>query len=270
MAGILFFEKSKIDLSLSTTVTITITDATATDTGSDNVDNLRNRKNTDGWATTGSNDAANTQVDIDMGEAHDITDIFLLRNNFDSYTIQYYNGSSYTDFSTAINESGNTEQDQRHSFTSVNCRLIRMIITGTMTADDDKFLSQFVVTNEIGQFTTGFKIDKATASKNRITTESLSGKVWVKRNIGAFSCTLSKNNVINTTDLTIVESLFDYYYGFLVWLCGGSTTQFRTQRIGYRRRDLFLMNVTNEYTPQWDGGFYEHGTNIKIKLVESL
>jgi len=79
--GVEFFEKNKIDLDNSD-ASITITDGTATDTGGDFVDQVRNRNNYSGWATTGSNDAANTQIDIDTTDQVTVDTLFLLQNNF--------------------------------------------------------------------------------------------------------------------------------------------------------------------------------------------
>jgi hypothetical protein len=139
-----------------------------------------------------------------------------------------------------------------------------------MTVDDDKFLAQFIATKSIGQPTTEFKIDRVVRSQERKLNKSISGKGWVRRSTGAFSCDLSKNNVTNDTDLTLIEKLHDYYYGFIIWLNGGDSTQFNNSRIGYRPKDLYLVNIASEYTPQWDEGYYKHGINLKLKLVETL
>ena len=64
---IIIWERNKIDLT-NPNVVITVTDATADNDGQDFVDLMRNRRNDSGWATTQSNDAANTQLDIVMSE----------------------------------------------------------------------------------------------------------------------------------------------------------------------------------------------------------
>jgi hypothetical protein len=268
----MFFEKNKIDLDSSADVTFTITDSVATGTGISFIDYVRNRHNTDGWSTTGSSDAGNTQIDLDMGEKHFITDIFLVVQNWKAYTIQYYDdgATAYKDFSTAISETVNATETKRHSFTEVECQFIRIIITKTMTANDDKFLGQLIVTKYIGQFAEGFKISELEVGKNKTVTKTQSGKVWVKRDSGAFSCRLSKDNVSTDADLVLIETLHSYYYGFIVWLCGGDISQFRNERIGYRLKDLYLVTPTNEYEPNWDEGFYQHGINIKLDLTETI
>ena len=76
------------------------------------------------------------------------------------------------------------------------------------------------------------------------------------------------DDVVNTSDLNLIETMFDSYNGFLVWICGGDESQFRTQRIGYRKKDIYLMNCKNEYNNEWGNGFYTRGTMIRIDLIE--
>lgn len=106
MAGPLIFEKNKIDLD-APGVVITATDSVATDPGTDFVDLLRNRRNENGWGTGGSSDAGNSTLEIVLQDEVAVTDILLVNMNFKAYTLQYWNGSAYVDFSTPINVSNN-------------------------------------------------------------------------------------------------------------------------------------------------------------------
>lgn len=270
MAGILFFEKNKIDLDLGSRVTITVTDATATDTGQTYVDYLRNRRNDSGWGTTGSNDAANTTLEVDFGELQEIDSILLIEHNLKSYTIQYWDGAAWQDFSTAINVSGNADTTKYHSFDDVETNKIKIVITGTMVTDEDKILAQLVVTQKIQQLTTQPKVSGIDVSRNRRQVKALSGRARIMRSAGAVSFSLEKDAMIDTSDLSALEALHDYYDGFLVWLCGGDSSQFRTERIGWRLKDLYLMAVSSEYSPQWHDGRFKQGTDIRMNLVEVI
>lgn len=263
----MFFEKNKLDLDNSN-ITLTVTDAVADDTGQDVVDFIRNRNNTSGWATTGSTNAANTQLDVDFLDQVDIDNIFLIQQNFKAYTIQYWNGSTYTNFSPSISVTGNSTADKRHSFTQVTTSKIRLIITETFVTDDDKFMTQLIATQLIGQLANFPQIKSVKDAKSRRSLKMISGKVKVVRNVGAFSCTLAKNNVVSDADITLMQRLFSSFNGFLVWLSGGDESQFRNLPIGYRLRDLFLMNVTNEYNPEFEDGHYKFGIPIDLDLVE--
>lgn len=267
--GIKFYRKNKIDLSFDQG-TITVTDTTATNNGQDFVNFLRNRDNTSGWATTGSNDAANTQLDIDFVVGRkDIDSIILVGHNFKAYTIQYYNAdtSSWADFSTPINVTNNSTDTTEHQFNSVSTSQVRLIITETFNTDDDKFLKQFIVTEEIGEFQIQPEVEPIIDRSRRVS-RYISGKSHIIRSIEAFNVRLKKKNVTTENELAIVESLHDNFEGFLVWLSGGTETQYDTIRKGWRLEDIYLMNLQNEQEIAWSDYRYQHGMDIDLRLVE--
>lgn len=271
--GMKFYERSVVDLSLKTLVTITVTDATATDAGNDSVDYLRDRSNDSGWGTVGSNDAALTQMDIDFGDLQIFTHLFFFLHNWKSYTVQYWNGSTYVDFSTPIAPTTNTEPDSIHEFQAVECSKIRIIINGTMVADEDKFCAQILVCRKIGEFQTikpWFKDFRLGKNKKVLTV--LSGKAIVTRNVGAARASIDKGNVVSDVDLDLIQLLHDYVGGFLVHPGGGSTAEFRNLYAprGWRKRDIYLMDIASELPAGWDEGRFARGINHSIELVETV
>lgn len=269
MAGIYFFDKNVIDLS-NTAISFgfTVTDGTATDTGESLSNNIRDRKNWTGWATTDSNDAANTTVEIDFDDT-DIDSIFIVNHNLKAFTLKYEDGG-WQDFSTPISETTNTETTNFYEFNSVNTGSLQLIITGTQVADDDKFVGQIIVTKKIGQFQNHWVISNPALDRARAVKKTLSGKTFVTRKTGGFRMGLESKNVEVDADLDIVETIFDTSEGVLVWVNANDNAQFRTDRIGYRKEDIFLMTATNDYNPEWANGFYNQGTNIKLNLAEVL
>ncbi|MCA9313158.1 discoidin domain-containing protein [Candidatus Saccharibacteria bacterium] len=266
-AQVKFYKKNTIDID-NENVTITITDATATNNGQDFVDFMRNRNNSSRWQTTGSNDAANTQIDIDFGEERDIDRIILVLHNFDSYTIQYYNGSTYTDFSTAINVSSGTATTTEHSFNSVTTQLIRIIITATQVTDDDKDLAQLIITESIGQLTGWPQIKKPEYSFNKSEVKMLSGKSFISRQRGNFSMSMSVVNYNVDADIAIFEEIYQSIFGVLVWANAGDNTQFARNNLGFREQDIFLMLPTDEYRPEHYKYCYQLGIKFDIKFTE--
>lgn len=266
--GIKFFKKNKIDLDFSG-VTITITDAVASNTGQSFVNYLRNRNNTSGWMTTDSSDAANTQIDVVLTGRKDFDRIVLVKHNFKAYTIQYYDEDllAYTDFSTAVNVSNNAVTTTTHSFNSVSTSKFRIIITGTMVANADKSLCQLILTEDIGEMISQPEITPV-IDKSRKVTKYLSGKSHIIRSIDTFGVRLRKKNVDVAADQELVETLFDSFEGFHVWLSGGDISQYVNVRKGYRLEDIYLMNLSNEYEPEWDGSYFKNGLNIDLRLVE--
>lgn len=260
-AAIRVFSKSKLDVSYDNVV------LTASQ-GQDFVDFVRNRSNTSAWVTTGSVDADNTTIEVDFVDLINIDSIILIKHNFKSYTIQYWDGDSWENFSTTIAPTTNTALTTFHQFTEVFTTKIKLTILGTMTVDDDKHLFQFIATTERAQFN-GFPIIKNPKhSRNRIRSKLLSGKETIKESSGAFSCQLQIKVHSDDSDLDLIEDMYNANTGFLVWLCGGDQAQFSSLRIGYRLEDIYLMKCADEYQPEWYKGFYTSGQVVGVDLVE--
>lgn len=266
-----FFNKNKIDLS-NDLVVLTVTDSVASNTGQSFVDFIRNRNNFSAWLTTGSNDSANTELLVDMVDGRELTEILLIGHNFKAYTIQYWNGSIFTDFSTPISETVNTETTNHHTFDLVSTSMVKIIITLTQVVDADKQLKQLILTDRVltGQFIFWPLIKKPKHNTNKKVNLMLSGKVNVVESIGGFSMDLSISNWTKTTDLDIVEEIYFGKRGVLVWLGGGDEAQFAQQRIGYRKEDIFFMRAINDYIPEWRSGIYVNGLKITMKMREAI
>lgn len=262
-----FFRKNIIDLS-NDLVTITITDSVATDTGEDFAYLMRNRNNNSGWATTGSTDAAGTTMVVDFGEERSFNCIHLIGTNLKSFTLKYWNGSAWTDFSTAINETTNTLSTNFYNFTTVAGSQLQLVISGTQVADADKYIKQFLVTEIIGTFSVQPEL-KPQWDKDRKTTKFLSGKNFVAKSVGGFNLGIRMKSASLDADFAIIESLFNSYEGFLVWPCGNDVSQFTDGvREGYRLEDIFLMDLSNEYSPEYIDSRWANGLPIDLKLVE--
>lgn len=261
-----FFKRNYLDQT-NELPTFTITDASATDTGTAYTALMRNRNNNSGWATTGSADGGSTTMVASFGETKSFTDILLVGHNFKNFNLKYYDGTNYIAFSTPIDSTDNTLSTTYHSFTEVSTTAIQLKMNGTFVANSDKYLKQFIVTESLGTFTVEPQI-KPQWDKDRKATKFLSGKSFVAKAAGGFNVTIKMKTVYNEADLSLVETLFNMYGGFLVWPCGGDTSQFETIREGYRLQDIFFMDITNEYQPEFNDSRWAQGMPIEMKLVE--
>lgn len=264
MSGqIIFFKKNVADIE-KTYMTVTASQ------GNDFASRALNRSNLSAWITTGSVDADNTTWEVDMVDESNVTDILLIKHNFKAFTVKYWDGSTYKDFSPAINETTNTSATNWYQVSNVSTSKLKITITGTQTANVDKFLYQFIATEKIGTLS-GFPVIKnPTHDENKKRNTMLSGKTHLVKNVGGFQCTLNVSEWKLDADLALVESLYGSVEGFLVWLCGGNENQFSSKRIGYRLEDIYLMKCVNEYSPEWVGGIYSRGLDISIKLEEVI
>lgn len=258
-----FFEKNRLDFG-KTYVTLTASEA------NDLIGNVRDRNNNTAWITTSSTDASGTNIEVDFIDPVWIDFILLVKHNFKSYTVQYWNGSSYTDFSTAISETTNSDPTTFHEFTAVNTQKIKLVINGTFVADDDKYLFQFIATRSIGQFSGWPVINAARFGRERTVTKMLSGKVNVTYSVGAFSVKFDFKILSNSSDIAIVETLFGYSEAFMVWICGGDEAQFSSSREGYRLEDIFTVQLVNEWNRDFYNGRYYSGMKIDMDMVEAV
>lgn len=244
---------------------ITVTDAVATNTGQDFVGFMRNRNNASGWATTGSDDSADTEIVFNFNDLKEFNRIMFVQHNFKDFKVEYLDTSAvWQDIETITNNQIDTTYIE---FDRVEGSQVKLTINSTQEIDADKFLRQAIICEEIGRFSIEPEI-KAEFSKERKTNRYLSGKAFVASQVGGFSCRISKSGVFTEQDLSLIETLFDQFEGFLVSLSGGDTTPYETIRAGYRLRDIFFMNLANEYEPNWDESRYKNGMSIDLRLIE--
>lgn len=278
----MFFEKSKIDLDLGSQVVITATDSGATDAGSGSTSYIRNRDNVSGWGTTGSADADGTTLQVMFGDQQDIDSLFLILHNFASYTVQYYDTSNaLQSFSVPISTSGLTAQSYTpggvfrsdfFQFAKVTATGVLITITGTIVANADKFLAQLVPTLMIGTLNCQPFIQKPMFAASRIELQTSTGKRKIQKNAGWFECTLNQNGV-KLADWALIETLYSYFQGFLMWLNGNDFNDSVSQypdgvRVGYRPQDLPLCDFVDELTPEYMDGRYGYGMTLNARIVE--
>jgi len=269
LGNIKLWEKNKLDFD-TPGASITITDAVASDTGSSFVGLMRDRSNDTGWATTGSTDAALTQVDVDLGDAYSVDQIILANMNFDAYTLQYHDGATFVDFSTAISVTGNTATTKYHAFTAVSASLYRLIIQGTIIADSDKILSQFIITKVVGTFAKQPNISKFQFDQERKSTKLLSGRRHIVRKIGGITVVMEFKPNKTQADQDLLLDLHNSNEGRLINFVGGDDSTHGFIVAGFRNQDIFLMTVNSELDTSHFEDRYANGNAMKVELSEAL
>lgn len=265
-----FFDKNRIDLQYSD-IQITVTDATAYNNGQDFVNRMRDRKNYTAWMTTDSNDAALTQLDINLGDQKAITDIIIVGHNLKNYTIQYRSGiAPFDDFPTAIAPTNDTGSTSAYNFTQVQATDIRIIINGTQVADADKVIKQLIITKSLGQFEGWPQIKKPKIDTNKKITKMLSGKSRIVEGLESFSCTLDVKAWRIQEDLDLVEQIYFKREGVLMWINANDPAQFFLDLKGYRQSDIFLVRPSDDYGMEFLSGVYVNAVKTSMSLVEVI
>lgn len=266
------FIKNVIDID-NPSVTITVFDSEATNDGQSFVDQVRNRNNFTGLATTGSSDSATNYIEIDWIDEVLIDTIILVGHNYKNFTIKKWNGSSFTDFATPISETTNADFVSQFSVTPQNLSKIRIDINATQTVDDEKKIRQIIITRKVGagQFSGWPEIRKFEKNQNRKAVETLSGKNHLRESAGAAKYQMRFKVWPYDADFIMIEKIyFENPFGVLFWLSGGDETQFRYKRVGYRAEDIFLVKPLNEWDGTFEKSIYVNGMNFDLTLVEVI
>lgn len=227
---------------------------------------LYDRKRNYKLYSVGSNDATPEVWDIEFqsGNAQTISAIFMDSHNIKSGTIKYWNGSTFTDFSTAISLSNNTAETSFWAFNSVSTTKIRLTLNTTMTTNAQKVVGELVVFNLLGtpesqpsSYTIKYK-ERSFEHKT-----ATAGSVYVY---------FGKKASINVTfsdatysDVALFETLKNLGEPFYFYPSGGAYEGVDT---GLRIYDLFNVNYVNEFTPNLKSNLLEINQSVALELNE--
>lgn len=258
MAGIIFFEMSWADIT-RTTVSRSITHNTSL------LDNMFNRDIFYDWVSVGAaSDSTTVTLEIDFGVARAFTYLFLKETNLKNFSLQYWNGSSWT---TIFSEAANTSSFYQKTFSQVTAQKVRLLMNGTIVANQEKAVGEFILTKLIGQLVGYPEID-FNNDKNTISKAMLSGRYKTVSDGGSVKIKLNFKDYMGAADRALFATLFNKTEAFIVWLCGGDTTQFAYADEGYRLQDLYLVAIDDGYTHKFTKNLYSSGFNATISLSE--
>ena len=263
-----FFEKNYIDYN-NENAAITVVDTQSTDNGQTIVEFLQSRKNSNAWVTSGSLDSYNTTLEVFLGGAYRVQDILLVGHNFKNYSLDYDDAGVWVDIETVTS---NTDATTHHNMSEVVTSKIRIVITGTMIADENKRMKQLIISRPFnaGQLE-GWPVIKPVLDQNKKVTEMLSGKVNIAQSLGGYTIDLSIKSCESESDLELFEEMYQRFNeGFLIWCNAGDNAQFKSNRSFWKGEDIFLVKPVDSYTAEWFQGIYSAGMPIKTRLKEVI
>ena len=244
--------------------------------GSTTANRIRDRKSYSRWSSSGSSDATTETITINPNAQRTIDRLHLIRHNWKAFNVQYWNGSSYVDFSNvvtaegtqaSITETDNAKETSYYEFDAVTTDLVRVQIETTQTVDAEKTLFSMLLTEEEGTFV-GYPVFKPFFHVKRISKELLSGRPKFSDldQAAKFSLTFTRYPPVN--DWAILLSLWEGRKEFLFWPCGGDESQFRFELKGTRLEDIFLVQFESDFSPWFDQNVYDMAPNASVTLVE--
>lgn len=259
MAGIRFFRMSFADINRAA-VTLTLSNNDAEKLS------LINRDPLFTWQSIGSSDSSPVTLTVDFGTARTIDTLILTLNNLKNFQLEYLNGSSV--WTQIFAETANTAETYYRKFTPVSTQQVRLTMNTTRTADAQKTVQDFIITQEIGQLVGYPPISFQNNTGNTLKKKMLNGKDKLVLSGFLRVFKLNFTDHVGTADRDLFNTLASLTEAFLLWPCGGDATQFAHGDIGYRLQDIYLVAVDNGYTHQFTQNLYRSGFSAPLTLSE--
>ena len=227
------------------------------------------------WESNGSDDATTEEYTVTLPTSISISRLFLVNHNFKKFQVQYgasldfANVVGLDDYSDSkIDVSDFTRNTAYFEFDAVTTDTLILTIDTTQVVDAEKFLTQFIVTNELGTLVGYPKISPLMLDRNIKKQKAISGRSHIQKGyeVGDFNLSLTRYPLQD--DIDLLEDLHERESSFLVWLCGGLPDQFRIKQRGFRVESLFNMQVDRPLSDSYDKNIYVLGVNQKYSFLE--
>lgn len=267
-----FLNKSKCLLKDGATISVS--------SGSSSKDYAIDQNASTVWRSSGSTDLSTETIEVNF-DSVSINRIFLVGHNLKDFNIQYDLGGTWTHFSSVIGLDGAkanitetvfADDTAYYEFASVTTTKIRIQALKTQTANQEKYISQIIVTSEVGTFAGWPRIKSVDITRNQRTVKTLSGFYSVQKALEVPSFDMELKDYPSTStynvDFDLIMTLHDLEDPFLVWLCGGKrgTTFFKYTLRGWRLKDIFQMQIAKGIKLSYSNGIYSAQINTKIEL----
>jgi hypothetical protein len=231
------------------------------------------------WISSGSNDSTTETLVITLPVSTEISRLFLIDHNLKAFTVKYGAGAGsdfagvtgLDSYSGSLISVSNFARDTAYfEFTPVTTNRLILSMTTTQTVNAEKYLNQFIVTNEIGTLEGYPKINNVSLDRNSRREEAISGRFQIQKGYEIAGFDLSLSTYGKQDDLDILDQLHDRETPFLAWLCGGKPDQFRLKQRGFRAKDLYQMQIDRALRNSYDKNVYVMGVNQSYSFLEVI
>lgn len=229
------------------------------------------------WTSVGSSDAETETLTIQFDGSKTLDRILLLDHNFKSFTVKYYDGSSYVAFSNVVGINGSlsgitetafAQDSSYYEFDSVTTLSIQIAVTTTQTTNAEKYLSQAIATSEYGTFVGYPEVSSVDLTRNTRLKKTLSGRFSVQKSQQTLGFNIRFRNYPSTTvynvDIDLALTLFETEDPFLIYPCGGRYTSqyFNYQIPGFRLKDCILSQIKKNYKLKYVKNIYTNPLDV--------
>lgn len=255
-----FFEMNYLDKKFNPSIAVS--------SGTTSVKNMRDRKSYTKWITSNSDDLTTETIEINFNEDKDVDFIHLSGINWKKYQAKYWDGgSTFIDFSPAINVTAGTLDTVIIEPTEVSTQKVKFYIDETIVADEEKEASQVIVTNQLGKLD-GWPVIQPAIEKKLKKLKKVNGRESVIGKGKQFKCKIKFNTYPEGDDIDLVKTLQNRTQEFLVWVCGGDENQFKYDIEPFRLQDIYLVNEVGKGKIDLTDGIYTIGYTMDLDLQE--
>lgn len=227
------------------------------------------------WTSVGSTDLI-VETIVLLFTSTTITRLLLLDHNWKQYTVKYWNGAAYVDFSSVVGLDGSlvggisettfADDSSYYEFASVTTTRLQITVTKTQVANAQKYIATIFPTSELSTLS-GYPQASFTLDRLARTSQMLSGRVRIVKQMEVAQISLSFQNYPVLTygaDIDAILTLIDRETPFYAWLCGGrrGSNYFSYAIRGWRLRDCFRMQIDSAFAANWTQGLYKSGQNL--------
>ena len=227
------------------------------------------------WESSGSDDLTTETYTVTLSSAVEISRLFLVGHNFKKFQVKYGASldfanviglDSYSD--NKIDITGFSRNTAYFEFDAVTTDTIILTVDTAQVVDAEKFLTQFIVTNEIGTLTGYPKLDSVSIDPSARAIKAISGRNHVRKAYKSASFKLALNRYPNQADIDILDGLFDRNTSFLTWICGGLPDQFTLSQRGFLVENIYNMEIFKPLKNSHDKNVYLMGVNQSYSFIE--
>lgn len=211
----------------------------------------------------GSNDATPEVFEITFPAAVTFDSAFVGGHNIKAGDFMYWNGSAYTDFSTAISWSANSSTSNYYTFNSVSTTKIRVRANTAIVADAQKYIAELRVFLRLGTVEMDpSSVDLSITDKSIEHIGSTGGSLFVLFG-KKYQADIMFSDV-SATDAALFLTLKELGHPFYIYPGGGES---RTE-YGFRVSDMYLVNWVNSFEPKLKGNLFGIGNQIRMEVHE--
>ena len=276
---------------LDTNFLITLRPSFTVSSNSDDIGNIYDLDNDTFWASSGSDDLTTETIEIDFTNSVDIGAIHLKDINWKEYTIEYWTGSAWSaltivdsdidsvygeaiygdsEYNNGTIDYSNNTLDARYFEVSQTTTKLKISITKTIIADEEKQAGEIYIGDLIGTF-----IDDITCSPNSYTPTPISSEplILTKSNRGSirvargakYNAKFRVRELWEADDRELVQNM--YLAGeFVIYPCGGARAY---EDIGFRITDFYHVIWDGDFSNPWSvGRNKDMGIDISFELRE--